>query len=349
MDVVELITKLSETPGISGHEEPIGAAVAAEFGRHADEVQIDPLGSVAALQRGSGRRPRRRVLLAAHMDEIGLMVSGIERGFLRVAGVVGVDARIMPAQEVIVRGRREVPGVIASPAPHLQAAANEKRVTPIDQLWVDTGLSPAQLKRLVRVGDLVSMRRPVVALHNDLLAGKAFDNRVSVAAVAMCLEVLRERRHAWDVIAVATVQEEKNFAGAATSAFRHAPDMAVVIDVTYGAQNGSSDTETFPLGRGPTIGIGPQAHPAIVDRLRHTASRLELDTTPEPMPAGSGTDASLIQIARDGIPCGIVYIPLRYMHTTVETVAVKDVERMRRLLAAFCAELDEEFFRSLTK
>jgi len=327
MNLPDLIKRLSETAGISGHEEPIRKVVTQEFGRFADEVQVDKLGSLAALKHGSGKRPRRRILLAAHMDEIGLMVAGVENGFLRVTGVGGVDPRIMLAQEVVVHGK----------------------VTPLDKVWVDTGLGDAQARRLVRVGDLISMRRGVTELKNDLLSGKAFDNRVSVAAVVVCLEALTERRHAWDIVAVATVQEEKNLLGAATSAFRHAPDIAIAIDVTFGSQNGSSEADTFPLGKGPTIGIGPNVHPKMWERLIDVGKRLELSTALEPIPGASGTDAWAMQIARGGVPCGIVGIPLRSMHTTVETVAVKDVERTGRLLAAFIAELDESFYTSLTE
>jgi endoglucanase len=349
MRLTELIKALSEIAGISGHEAAIRERVRAELGRIADDVQIDGMGNVAALKRGAGKRPRRRVLLAAHMDEIGLMVSGIERGFLRVAPVGGVDPRVLLAQEVVVHGRRELPGVIASLPPHLQTGAERDKITPIDRLWIDTGLSEAQARRWVRIGDLVSIRRQVIELKNGLLAGKAFDNRASVASMIFCLEALAERRHAWDVLAVATVQEETSLLGATTSAFKHAPDAAIAIDVTFGAQNGSSDVDSFPLGGGPTVGVGPNVHPKIGERLLDVARRLEMDVRIEPMPASSGTDAWAMQIAREGVPCGVVSIPVRSMHTPVELVSVTDVERAGRLVAEFVAGLDEEFCDSLTE
>jgi len=348
MNLTQLIKKLSETTGVSGYEAAIRDVIGEEFGRRADEVHVDKMGSLVALKRGTGGRSRRRILLAAHMDEIGLMVSGADRGFLRVERVGGVDPRVLPAQEVVVHGRRELPGVIASLPPHLQSEAGKDKTLPLDKLWVDAGLSEAQARRLVRVGDIVSIRQTVVELKNDLLAGKAFDNRVSVAAVAACLEDLAGLQHRWDVIAVATAQEETTLLGAATSAFKHVPDAAVAIDVTFGAQNGSSDVETYPLGKGPTIVIGPNVHPHIAGRLRDVAKRMEMSVQVEPLPGASGTDAWAIQVAREGVPCGIVGIPLRSMHTPVETVSVKDVERAGRLLAAFIADLDEAFYKSLT-
>jgi endoglucanase len=348
MNLTQLIKKLSQTTGISGHEAAIRQVIGEELGRSADEVHVDKMGNLVALKRGTGRRPRRRILLAAHMDEIGLIVGGIDKGFLRVERVGGIDPRVMPAQEVVVHGRRDLPGVFASLPPHLQAATDKDKTTAIDRLWVDVGLSEARARRLVRVGDLVSIRQTVVELQNDLLAGKAFDNRVSVAAMAACLEGLVERQHRWDVMAVATVQEETTMLGAVTSAFKHAPDVAIAIDVTFGVQNGSNDVETYPLGKGPTIVIGPNAHPHIADRLRDVAKRIEMSVQVEPLPGASGTDAWAIQVAREGVPCGIVCIPLRSMHTPVETVSLKDVERAGRLLAAFIAELDEAFYKSLT-
>ena len=304
------------------------------------------MGSVAALKLGSGR-PCRRILLAAHMDEIGLMVSGIQEGFLRIARAGGIDPRVLPAQEVVVHGRRELPGVVTSLPPHLQTGGDANKTVPIDALWIDIGLSQAQARRLVRIGDFVSIRRRVVELKNGLLAGKAFDNRVSVAAVAVCLEALTDRRHAWDVLAVATVQEETTLLGAATSAFKHVPDAAIAVDVSFGAQNGSSDVDTIPVGKGPSVSVGPNIHPKVAEKLYETAKRLEMTVHTEALPGHSGTDACAIQVAREGVPCGVVGIPLKSMHTPVETVAVKDVERAGRLLAAFVSELDEAFYTSL--
>lgn len=349
MDLSELIKKLSETAGVSGHEAAIRDLVRQEFSRFADEVQIDRMGNVAAIRRGSGKTPRRRVMLAAHMDEIGLMVSGIQHGFLRISPDGGVDPRVLQAQEVIVHGRRELPGVVVSTPPHLQSKADIDKTTPIENLWIDIGLSQRQAERLVRVGDLASFRREMLQLKEGLLAGKAFDNRVSVAALTVCLEMLAEQQHAWDVVAVATIQEETTLLGAATSAFKHAPDVAIAVDVSFGEQNGASETDTIPVGKGPSISLGPNLHPKVVDKLFDVARRIEMTVHTEVLPGGSGTDAWAIQIARDGIPCGLIGIPLKSMHTPVETVAVKDVERAARLLAAFISELDEAFYESLTE
>jgi endoglucanase len=358
MDITALLKQLSQTPGISGYESEIRSVVLREWGHWADETRADKMGNALAICRATGEKaalrrsnrnatPRRSIMLATHMDEIGLMVAGAKHGFIHLAAMGGVDARILPGQEVIVHGRRDLPGLVASTPPHLLKAERHK-VTPLEDLWVDVGLSARQVEQLVHAGDLISLRRSVIELKNGLLAGKAFDNRASVAAVAVCLELLQRAQHRWDVLAVATVQEEVGLLGAATSAFALQPDVGLAIDVTFGAQHNATDVETFALDKGPTINVGPNMHPRLVQGLRDAAGRLELETRLEPVTGHSGTDGWAIQVAREGIPTGIVAIPLRSMHTPVETVSVRDVERTGRLLAEFICGLDEGFYRSLT-
>jgi tetrahedral aminopeptidase len=353
MDITTLLKKLSQTTGISGHETGIRSIVLEEFGRFADETRVDKVGNALALQRGTDRitprstAPRRSIMLATHMDEIGLMVAGIKHGFIQVVEVGGMDARVLLGQEVIVHGRRALPGLVASTPPHLLKAGDRDKIIPIDKLWIDVGLSARQVEQLVQIGDLISMRRPVIELKNGLLAGKAFDNRASVTAVAVCLEQLQATPHTWDVVAVATVQEEETLLGAATSAFAVQPDVAIAIDVTFGTQHNADGVETFALGKGPTVNIGPNMHPKMTQGLLAAAKRIELEARLEPLPGHSGTDGWAIQVARSGIPTGLVAIPLRSMHTPVETLAVIDIERTGRLLAEFIRGLDEEFYRSL--
>jgi endoglucanase len=355
MDTAALLKQLSHTPGISGHEAEIRSVVLREWGRWAAETRVDKVGNALAVCHGIDRAaaPRRSIMLATHMDEIGLMVSGVKHGFLQVVALGDVDARILPGQEVIVHtqrgvpGRRDLPGLIVSTPPHLLKTGERGKVVPLDQLWIDVGLSARQVEQLVRVGDLVSLRRSVIELKNGLLAGKAFDNRASIAAVAVCLEQLQQLQHQWDVLAVATVQEEIGLLGAATSAFALQPDVAIAIDVTYATQHNADDVETFALDKGPTINVGPNVHPRMVQGLRAAAKRLELETRLEPLTGDSGTDGWAIQVAREGIPTGIVAIPIRSMHTPVETVAIKDIERTGRLLAEFIRGLDEEFYQTL--
>jgi endoglucanase len=349
MDVTALLKKLSEADGLSGHEAAIRSIVLDEFGQYADETRVDKVGSAIALKRGHLNKKRRRIMLATHMDEIGLMVSGLSHGFLRISPIGGVDPRVQLGQEVIVHAQRDLPGVISSTPPHLLKHEDRTKNVSIENLWIDVGLSAQQANRLIRIGDLVSLRREVIELKNGLLAGKAFDNRASVAAAAVCLEQLGRLQHRWDVLAVATVQEEVTMLGGIASAFDLAPDMAIAIDVTFAKQNGLASNEVFSIDTGPTIMIGPNIHPKIMQRLVDTAKRFEAEYQIEPATGSSGTDGWAIQVTHEGIPTGVVSIPIRSMHTPVEVIAPKDVERTGRLLAEFIASLDEEFYKTLNE
>jgi endoglucanase len=347
MDLSALLKRLSEAHGISGYEAPVRDIVREEFAKYTHAVRVTKMGSVVGIRNGSGPEPHRKVMLSAHMDEIGVMVTGIEKGFLRIDDVSGSDERVMLGQEVIVHGRRELPGIVGSRPPHVLPPETRDQVIPFKELFVDVGLPEAQVRRLVRVGDLVSIRCEARELKNGLFTGKAMDDRASVAAVAVCLETLASKQHQWDVLGVASVQEETTFLGAATSAWGLQPDVAIAIDVTFGEQNGVSNG-TVGLGKGPAIGIGPNFHPKLVEAIADTAKKIEMPYQMEPTPGHSGTDAWPIQVAREGIPTILLSIPLRYMHTPVETVSIKDVERTGRLMAEFITSLNDELLGKLT-
>lgn len=342
-----MLRRLSEADGVSGYEQEVREIVLAEFGRFADQVRVDTLGNVIALKRGIGLEPRPSLLIATHMDEIGLIVSDIEEGFLHFHQVGGYDDRVLLGQEVRVHGRRTLPGIIGARPPHVLPAAERDKPIPSDKLLIDVGLSADEIGQWVRVGDLVTMNRKLVEMKGGLVAGKALDNRASVAASAVCLEALTRMHHQWDVIAVATVQEEMGYKGAITSIYGLEPDVGIALDVTFGKQPGTPDEYTHDLGKGPVFAMGPNFHPKLQKALEEEAKRMEIPYDLEPDPRPGGTDAYAIQITREGIPAGLIGIPLRNMHTPVETVSVKDVERTGRLLAGFISGLDGEFMTSL--
>jgi endoglucanase len=219
---------------------------------------------------------------------------------------------------------------------------------PLEYLLVDTGLYPERVSRLVRTGDLISFAQPPLEIGGETLVGHSLDNRASVAALTHCLDQLQRRPHPWDVWAVATTQEEVGLGGAATSAFQLRPSLAVAVDVTFAASPGSPKHKTFSMGEGPTLGWGPNIHPGLHKAFKELAERLEIPYALEPMPRHSGTDAFALQVAAEGIPSMVVSIPLRYMHTPVEMVSMKDIIRSGRLLAEFAAQLDEHFMDKLS-
>ena len=348
MEVIPFLKQLSEVNGLSGYEDSVRALLYRTWDPFVDEVREGKLGSLIALKRGAGPEPRPKLMLAAHMDEIGLMVTGVEKGFLRVTQVGGTDRRVLLGLEVIVHGQRDLPGIVATRPPHVLPEAERKKTVSWDRIFVDVGLPAEEVEQLVAVGDVISIQRDMVELKSRHVAGKAMDDRACVAAVTLALEQLAGVRHAWDVFAVATVQEETGLKGAIATAYGVAPDMAVALDVTFGKHPGVAEVDGFPLGEGPTIGIGPNFHPKLVARLREIAKAHEVPYQIEAVPGPSGTDAWAIQVSREGVPAALISIPIRYMHQPVETLAVQDVERAGRLLAAFVAGLEPDFLERLT-
>jgi putative aminopeptidase FrvX len=342
-DLEAHVRQLSEIPAPSGHEGPAHEAIRAAWAGSVDEFQTDGLGSLIAIKRGTGDgSPQRRIMLCAHMDEIGLMVTEVRDGFLRADSIVNqIDHRVLLMQPVLVHGRRVLKGVFGAAPPHM--TVSRKRYPTLDEMWIDVGLPADEVAALVRVGDLVTFDSPVVDLKGRVLSGKSFDNRVSVAAVTVCLDELTRRAHAWDVFAVASVQEEVGGHGAAAAAYQIEPDIAIAIDVTFAQQTGTSDDESYKLGGGPTISRGPNFHPRLVKVFRDVAQDLELKLQIEALPGDSGTDAWLIQVSRDGVPSLLIGIPIRNMHTPVEVVDLRDVTRAGRLMAAFIAGLTPDF------
>jgi endoglucanase len=218
----------------------------------------------------------------------------------------------------------------------------------IKYLLIDVGQTPGQVPLLARAGDLISFVQEPIELKADLLAGRSLDNRASVAALTQCLDELQGRVHTWDVWAVATTQEEETLGGARTSAFELRPRLAVALDVTWGKSPGAPDHKTFALGKGPTLGWGPNIHPGFHRAFKELANRLEIPCSVEVMPRHSGTDAFSMQITGEGLPTMVIGIPLRYMHTPVEVVSLRDVTRAGHLLTEFIASLEPDFMDKLT-
>lgn len=358
MDVKKLLKTLTETPGPSGYESPISQIIHATWEPYTDSLTNDALGNLIGLKKGEGEGTRPRILLAAHMDEIALIVTDVVSypdadgyGFLRVHKVGGVDTRQTYAQQVIVHGQRDLPGVIGCLPPHLLPPERREKPFDFQDLIVDVGLPYQTVKELVTVGDFISFRQTLRELGNGRVAGKSLDNRSSVVAVTVCLDILQNRKHTWDVVAVATTQEEIGLRGALTVAKGQRPDLAIALDVTWGKGPLAKDGGlTFELGDGPLLGYGPNIHPGMFKALQDAAAAIELKITPEGYAGGSsGTDTGALQTALAGIPTALISIPQRYMHTMVESMDIADIERAGRLLAEFIARLDDDFLSKLTK
>lgn len=351
MDIFKELQTLTETPGPSGFETEIAQAIQASWEPLVDEMSVDRVGSLLALKKGSGEEPRKKLLIAAHMDEIGLMVRNFEEhngwGFIRVINLGGVDIRQIYGQLVVVHGKKNLPGVLGSLPGAMLPPAKRNKPFGYDEIFVDVGLPIDELKAQVGIGDPITFRQPLRKLLGKRVTGKSLDNRASVTAVTVMLNELQSRNHEWDVVAVATAQEETRLLGAYTSAFSERPDVAIAIDVTFGKGPGVNDDNAFELGGGPVLDLGPNVHNGVLKALKEAADALEMKTHVGTHTRGSGTDAFGLQVARAGVPTGIISIPLRYMHTMVESIDIKDVKRSGRLLSQFASQLDGTFLDKL--
>ncbi|HEX7588639.1 MAG TPA: M42 family metallopeptidase [Anaerolineae bacterium] len=356
MAVKEFLQKLSEASGVSGYEHAVRDLVIEEFRPYADEISVTPMGSVIALKRGTrdvqtskDKTPAHKVLIEGHMDEIGLMVTEIDHGFVRFTQVGGFDVRVLLGQEVIVHGKKPLNGIIGARPPHILSAQEREKVIPMRDLFIDVGMTEDHVRELVQVGDLITIARKMVSLKNSRVAGKAFDDRSAVVAIAEALRQLSTMKHAWDVYVVANVQEEDGgwFAGAFTSTFHVNPDIAVALDVSHADQPNTTEVNAVPLDDGMGIARGPNIHPAVHQRLVEVAKANEIPFKVTAYSGATGTNAWAIQIVREGIPTGLIDIPLRYMHTSVEMLSVNDLERIGRLMAYFCASLDDKILNEL--
>jgi len=349
-NVKEFLKKASMAHGPSGFEFMSAAIVAEEAMKGlVDEVRRDVVGSVIGLKKGEGPGKRPKIMLAGHMDEIGLMVTKIEeKGFLRFTRIGGVDPRILPGHEVIVYGKRPLTGLIGVKPPHLTPPEETTKAQKMEDLSIDLGMPEEDVRKLVSAGDIVTFKREATELMGDLLSGKSMDDRAGVAVILVAMDELSKYKCQADVYAVATVQEETGFGGGIASTYGIAPDIGIAIDVCHAETPGVPEWRTAALGKGPVLAMGANIHPKVYAALDKAAKDLGISPQLEPATGPTGTDAWPMQMSRTGVATGLISIPLRYMHTSVETLSVGDVLQSGKLLAKFIASVDAAFVKELT-
>lgn len=340
--VQTLLSSLTASPGFSGGDDPITGHLRDLWGPLVDQLKVNKLGTLYGLIRSVKGEGAPTVVLSAHMDTIGLMVSGIWEDFLRISRVGGVDSRVLPGQEVIIWGREKIPGIIALPPAYLLPEGTSPGAVELQHMVVDTGLKKNQLQEQVEIGDRVTFAGGPLALGDMLISGPGLDNRASLAALTLALEEIHQLDLACNLWTAATTAEEFNQSGARVSGFDLQPDLLVVLDVTFGRGPGTADHEAYPLGEGITLGWGPSIHQDLYQYFAELADREGIPWVMEPLPSRSGTDADTFQLTANGIPTMVISIPLRYMHTPVELVDLRDVERAGRLLSKFAANFRAE-------
>ena len=337
---VDLLKSLTEAQGVPGQEDAIRDIVAKEL-KPTCELRADAMGSLIALKEGTGKGPRRKLMIAAHMDEIGFVVKHIsDKGFLRIHPVGGWDPRMMAAQRVLVHSRdgKKHSGVLmpSTKPKHMLTPAEQGKQLTTDDYFVDLGMSGEDAKKKIQIGDMVTMDRGFMQM-GDLFTCKAMDDR---AAVFVMIEAMKAaKKHSVDVYGVATVQEEIGLRGAAAAGWAIEPDICIAIDVTL-----SNDFPGMPdemavthLGDGAAIKFLDSSlicHPGLVNHFRDLAEKKKIKHQIELLPAG-GTDAGGVQRLHGGIPSFTLSIPCRYIHTVNETVHKDDLQACIDLLAAF--------------
>ena len=338
MSINENLKKLSNACGVTGREAEVRELMIRLMTPYVDEIVVDRLENVIAIKKGTSNC--RKIMLAAHMDEVGLMVKTITKdGFLQFAKMGGIDDRILPAQRVMVYSKNQAfPGVIGSKPPHIQKEEERKKIITSDELFIDVGSESKEEASAMglAVGDPVGFDVKYVSLGKDLVMGKAFDNR---SGCAVMVEALKMLEHVdCTVCAVGTVQEEVGLRGAAAAAFGVDPDLAIVLDVTIaGDSPGIKEFDTsLKIGKGPALCIsdsGMITHPKVLKWLLESAEEQKIPYQIEAGLMGS-TDAARIYLTKQGIPSGNISIPTRYIHSPVGVTSLNDLENSAKLTVA---------------
>jgi endoglucanase len=334
MDLREILTKLSERDAPSGFEAP-AATLASELLRpYVDDVHTDALGNTIGVKR-FGKPDAKRLLIDAHIDEIGLIITGVEdSGFLRFAALGGVDARLLPSSRVKILTDPPTYGVVDVLPPHVLKGDDAEKVLKIDELYIDIGFTRECAEREIPLGTPAVPVTQTAALGEKLLCGKAFDDRACVAAIIRALELLGDTKLDVDLYVLFSSQEEPGIRGAGSAAYAINPDWAIIADVDFGSQPDCKPTQVRKIGGGVVISKGPNMDRALTDRAIDLAKTQNIPHQVSVEPGESGTNAEAIQLTRDGVWTLLFGIPIRYMHTPSETLDTDDAEACARLIRA---------------
>ncbi len=347
-DSKDFLKQLVETASPSGYEHEVQKLVRSRIQPWCDTVRTDVMGNVFGIRNPEGKP---RIMLAGHCDQIGFIVQYVtDEGFLHVEPIGGVDPVVATSQRVSIMTRQGmVPGVIGRKAIHLMDEEDRKKVPKIHDLYIDIGAtSKDDALKLVAFGDAGVFVQPYLELANDRAVSMAFDNKMGTWIVTEVLRLLHARQFEACIIGVSTVQEEIGLRGAHTSAFSSEAEVGIALDVAHGTDTPGIEKKKagdFKIGGGPMISRGANINPRVFELLVATAEAEGIPYQVASAARGTGTDANAMQLARGGMATGLLSVPLRYMHTPNELLALEDLENTAKLLAAFCARLkkDQDF------
>ncbi len=339
MRTEDFLKEVAALPGCSGNERVVAEYIKNQFEPFVDEVYIDGLNCVYAHKKGTGPK----VLVCAHLDEIGAMVEKIEEdGSVRFAFVGGVDPRVMPGMRVTVYGKETLLGVVGAKAPHLLTAEERTKNYQREDMFVDMGMSKEELEKVIKVGDNICFDARFVGLLNNRYVTKTADDRACVAIMLKTAEMLQKMTHNADITFVATCQEEVGCHGAKVSSYHLAPDFGIAFDVTHAVTPGAdrsrtSDLESLVADRGPHI------NQYMRKKLDEVANNNNVVLQDAVSPSYTSTDEDYISIQRSGVPSILFSLPLKYMHTNVELFSMGAMKEGARLLALYLCEIDSSW------
>ena len=334
----DYLKKMSNFDAVSGSEYRIHDTLEEIFKDYVDIIEKGKMGDFRAIKKGDSR-DGFKIMITAHADEIGLIVTDIdERGYVHFTNVGGVDPKILPAQEVIIHGKKDVFGVIGAKPPHVLTEKDRKQAIKMEDMNIDCGMTKEEISKYVTIGDFITVKREAADLFGDFVTGKALDNRVGIIVLYECARYLKDLKHNADVFFVATTQEERGLIGVKTTTYDINPDIGIVVDVTFGDKYANPEIQ-LECGKGVEITIGPNIHPELSEKLMKVADEYGIPYTIDVAPGGTGTESWIVQVSREGVPTLLVSVPVKYMHTSTEVVNYKDIVRAARLLAMFISSL----------
>ena len=335
--IKDFLFDLCSTQFVSGFEHVNGEILKKYFTPYTDSFEKDMVGSYIFKSEGENNT---KIMLAAHIDEIGLMITKIlDNGFLSFTSVGGINPASLVAQDVIISGKKEVYGVIGIKPPHITSQEERKKPLKLKDLFIDTGYSKEKLEKMVTIGDVVTIKREPMSLMGNLVSAKALDDRACIAVMLETAKELKKISHKSNIYYTATAQEETGGRGSTTSSYKINPDIGIVLDVGFG-MTPDMPPETADLGKGPVVAYGGRLNQKLTKKFVKTCKKYNYPVQFEAIPSRTGTDTESLQINREGIPCILLSIPLRYMHTSVETIDMNDVKNAGKAIARFINELD---------
>lgn len=338
----ELLKQISETPGAPGYEKPIRNLIIEQVSSLVDKVDVDNMGNIIAFKKGKGDK---KVMLAAHMDEIGFIVNHIdENGFIRFIPLGGFDPKTLTSQRVIVHGKKDMVGVMGSKPVHVMTDEEKKRAPKTEDYFIDLGMKKEEVEKYIEIGNPVTRERELIEM-GDCVNGKSLDNRISVFVLIEVLKALQSTPHPYDIYAVFTVQEEVGIRGAQVATQNIEPDFGFAIDTTiaFDVPGSQAHEQVTRLGEGTAVKILDSTAIAdyrMVEFIKKVARDKQIKWQPELLAKG-GTDTAMVQrMTKSGSIAGAVSIPTRHIHQVIETIHKEDIENSIQLIKNCLTELD---------